>query len=53
MSSGGWVSRDIVIITVKQLEEIKAQEYARGVERGRFEERCPPSPKHYRTGETA
>lgn len=37
------ISKDVVILTRDQLSKIKATEYRRGVERGRFEESCDRS----------
>lgn len=37
------ISKNVVILTRAEFDEIKRKEFLRGVERGRFEERCPPN----------
>ena len=39
------ISKDVVIITTKELEEVKNAAFQKGVERGRFEERSDRNSK--------
>lgn len=41
------VSSEVVIMTVRELDDLKRAEFKRGVERGRFEEGARHSAKEY------